>query len=61
MQLIYEGLLGDYPGASNSRYAPNPRDSGMHTYPNHLDFNKGNTGQNAYSVAAAAGTAGHTC
>jgi hypothetical protein len=58
MQFIYEGLLGDYPGASNSRYAPDPRNSGLHTYPNQLDFNKGNTGQNAYSVAAAAGGAG---
>ena len=58
LQLIYEGGGMSVAGAGNPRYAPDPRDSGMHTYPNHMDFNKGNTGSNAYSVAAAAGSAG---
>lgn len=55
MQFIYEGLLGDYPGASNSRYAPDPRNSGLHTYPNPLDFNKGNTGSSVSSAFSPAG------
>ena len=58
LQLIYEGGGMSVSGPGNPQYAPDPRNSGMHTYPNHLDFNKGNTGGNAYSTAAASGTAG---
>lgn len=58
LQLIYEGGGMSVAGAGNPRYAPDPKDSGMHTYPSHLDFNKGNTGGNAYSTAAAAGMGG---
>ena len=48
MQFIYEGLLGDYPGASNSRYAPDSRNSGMNTYPK-LAINTG-AAPNEYNV-----------
>jgi len=58
LQLIYEGGGMSVSEPGNPKYAPNPMNSGMHTYPSQLDFNKGNTGSNAYSVAAAAGTAG---
>lgn len=58
MQFIYEGLLGDYPGASNSRYAPDSRNSGMHTYPKNLAINTGGSAPNPYSMGDAAGTAG---
>jgi len=58
LQLIYEGGGMSVSEPGNPKYAPDPRNSGLHTYPSQLDFNKGNTGSNAYSVAAAAGTAG---
>lgn len=57
LQLIYEGGGMSVAGAGNPRYAPDPRDSGMHTYPNHMDFNNGKGG-NAESAAAAAGMGG---
>jgi len=54
LQLIYEGGGMSVSEPGNPKYAPDPRNSGLHTYPSQLDFNKGSNA----GIAGIAGIAG---